>query len=68
MDQLSYKIHNTFVKSYYNKPWVDKQLKTLLNLKKQAFLNNDKDEIKRRPINKEIKTQTFINKLNYKKS
>ena len=47
-----------------NKPWVDKQLKTLLNLKKQAFVNNDKDEIKR--INKEIKTQTFKNKLNYK--
>ena len=47
-----------------NKPWVNKDLKILLNNKKKAFLKNDKDEIKR--INKQIKTQTFISKRDYK--
>ena len=47
-----------------NKPWVNKDLKTLLNKKKRAFLNNDRDAIK--DINKQIKKQTFKNKIEYK--
>ena len=47
-----------------NKPWVDKELKLLLNAKKKAFSENNKEEIK--SINKQIKSQTFRNKLKYK--
>lgn len=47
-----------------NKPWVSKQLKTLLNKKKQAFKNNSITEL--HTIQKDIKREIRRAKLEYK--
>ena len=47
-----------------NKPWVDKKLKDILNDKKRAFKENNKDKIKE--INKKLKEEIRAGKKVYK--
>ena len=47
-----------------NKPWITKDLKTCLNLKKIAFIQGDQQRVKE--LKKELKQKTRLAKLNYK--
>ena len=47
-----------------NKPWVTKELKTIINKKKRIFFS--RTEMEKKEINKEVKRAIKIAKLNYK--
>ena len=47
-----------------NKPWITKDLKNCLNLKKFAFIQGDQQRVKE--LKKELKQKTKLAKLNYK--
>ena len=47
-----------------NKPWVTKKIKRILNMKKKAFLKQDKDEMK--GVQRELKAEIWRGKEEYK--